>query len=306
MADARAIKRIKPQINIALVADIHFHWRLAIEAIQNGADKIRLNPGNIYRQQEIKAIVAALKEAGIPLRIGVNSGSVRDLNSKGLSPADKLVASARDYIKTVERMKFYDIVISLKGSNVADTVSAYRKIASACDYPLHLGVTATGLPEAGVVRSSIAIGALLSEGIGDTIRVSLTAEPQQEVRAAKAILEALDLRHFGPEIISCPTCGRCEVDLVKIVKRIEGLLSGYPVIRLSGSTGKPANRQTAKPMKVAVMGCVVNGPGEAKGADIGVAFGRKTGLLFKRGRAVRKISPAGFVRAVWKEMEIGQ
>jgi len=298
--DARAIKKIRPKIKIPLVADIHFDWRLAIEAIENGADKIRLNPGNIYKQHEIEAIVAALKRQKIPLRIGVNSGSLRDLNSKRLSLSDKLVASAMDYIKTVERLKFYDMVISLKGSDVADTVSAYRKIAKLCDYPLHLGVTATGLPRQGAVKSSIAIGALLLEGIGDTIRVSLTAGPEQEVRVAKAILEALGLRHFGPEIISCPTCGRCEVDLIKIVKELESRLSVIPACR----SGRDYRLSTRLP-KVAVMGCVVNGPGEAKGADIGIAFGKKEGLLFKKGKAIKKISSAACVNTLLKEMERG-
>lgn len=298
--DARAIKRIRPKINIPLVADIHFDWRLAIEAIESGADKIRLNPGNIYKKDEVEAVVGALKQARIPLRIGVNSGSLRDLNSKRLSLSDKLVASAMDYIKILERLKFYDIVISLKGSDVLETVSAYRKIAKLCDYPLHLGVTATGLPRQGAVKSSIAIGALLLEGIGDTIRVSLTAVPKQEVQAAKTILEALGLRHFGPEIISCPTCGRCEVDLIKIVKELESRLSAIPACR-SGRDYRLSTRL----LKVAVMGCVVNGPGEAKVADIGIAFGKKEGLLFKRGKAIKKISSAACVNTLLKEMERG-
>lgn len=277
-ADARAIKRIKQRINIPVVADIHFNWRLALAAIDHGADKIRLNPGNIYKKEQIKEVVSALKLAGIPLRIGLNSGSVRDLNSKGLPMADKLAASALSYIKIIEKLKFYDIVISLKASGVLDTIAAYRKMAKACDYPLHLGVTATGFPWQGAIKSSAAMGALLSEGIGDTIRVSLTALPQEEVRVAKCLLESLGLRHFGPEIISCPTCGRCAVDLVKIVKQLESRLS---TINCQLST---------RPLKLAVMGCVVNGPGEAKEADIGIAFGRKDGLLFKKGKPVRKIS----------------
>ena len=294
--DVKAIRKIKERIKIPLVADIHFDWRLALEAIDNGADKIRLNPGNIYKKEQIKEIVNALKLAKIPLRIGVNSGSVRELNSKKINMADKLVASALNYIKVIEALKFYDIVISLKASSVLDTVEAYRKLSKLCDYPLHLGVTATGSPYIGAIKSSIALGSLLLEGIGDTIRISLTDKPTQEVIAAKAILESLGLRHFTPEIISCPTCGRCEVDLVKIVKELENSLSRSTGKQASQKAvvclpiGKATNRQTGKSIKVAVMGCIVNGPGEAKEADIGVAFGRRDGILFKKGKAVRKIS----------------
>jgi (E)-4-hydroxy-3-methylbut-2-enyl-diphosphate synthase len=275
--DARAIRRIKAGTGIAIVADIHFNWRLALEAIDSGADKIRLNPGNIYKDKEIKEIVSALRQAKIPLRVGVNSGSLRGVNSRAVNVSEKLAKSALDYVKKIEKLKFYDMVISLKASSVFDTLSAYRGIAKLCDYPLHLGVTAAGLPRQGVIKSSIAIGALLAEGIGDTIRVSLTASPEEEVKAARDILESLGLRHFGPEIISCPTCGRCEVDLIKIVKELENKLSTM-------------NYQlSTQPPKVAVMGCVVNGPGEARGADIGIAFGRNQGLLFKNGRSIRKI-----------------
>jgi (E)-4-hydroxy-3-methylbut-2-enyl-diphosphate synthase len=277
-SDASALKKIKPRINLPMVADIHFNWRLALEAIDNGADKIRINPGNIYKEKEIKEIVSALKLAGIPLRIGLNSGSVRDLNAQRLSMPEKLVNSALNYIKRIEKLKFYDIAVSLKASNILDTLEAYRKIAKLCDYPLHLGVTASGLPLQGSIKSSIALGVLLLEGIGDTIRVSLTAEPQVEVKVAKLILESLGLRCFGPQIISCPTCGRCEVDLVKIVNDLERKLSTINY------------RLSTRPMKLAVMGCVVNGPGEAKEADLGVAFGKKEGLLFKNGKAVKKIS----------------
>ena len=225
--DARALKKIKPKINIPVVADIHFNWRLALEAIDNGADKIRLNPGNIYKRSEIKEIVSALKLAKIPLRIGLNSGSLRNLNSKRLSMPDKLVKAALDYIKIIEGLKFYDIVVSLKASTVLDTIEAYRKLSRLCDYPLHLGLTATGSSGQGTIKSAIAVGTLLLEGIGDTIRISLTDKPLQEVKAAKYILEALQLRKFGPEIISCPTCGRCEVDLVKIVRDLEAKLTTY-------------------------------------------------------------------------------
>jgi (E)-4-hydroxy-3-methylbut-2-enyl-diphosphate synthase len=290
--DAAAIKKIKQGISLPLVADIHFSWRLAMKAIASGADKIRLNPGNIYREGELRSVVSALKEAKIPLRIGVNSGSLRDTNSRRLTLAEKLVASCLDYIKIIEKFKFYDLVISLKGSTVRDTLEAYRSIAGKCAYPLHLGVTATGLPRQGAVKSSIALGVLLSEGIGDTLRVSLTDDPVEEVAAAKSILEALELRHFGPEIISCPTCGRCEVNLASVVKKIEDRL-----------TTNDQRLTTNRPLKIALMGCVVNGPGEAGHADIGIAFGKKDGLLFKNGKPVRKVPVDRCLEAVVKEME---
>jgi (E)-4-hydroxy-3-methylbut-2-enyl-diphosphate synthase len=290
-ADALSIREIKREVHLPLVADIHFNWRLAISAIDNGADKIRLNPGNIYKKSEIKEIVAALKSAGIPLRIGVNSGSVKNLNSRKLNLPDRLVASGLSYIRLVEKFKFYNIVVSLKASGAQETIEAYRKMSQLCDYPFHLGVTATGLPFQGAVKSSIALGVLLAEGIGDTIRVSLTDKPEEEVRAAKAILEALGLRYFGPQIISCPTCGRCEINLVNIVKDLEKKLSTMNYELLT------------RPPKVAIMGCVVNGPGEAKEADIGVAFGRTQGLLFKNGRAIKKVSFSNCIDTLLKEME---
>lgn len=289
--DARAIREIKSKVKIPLVCDIHFDWRLAIEAIDNGADKIRLNPANIFKEKQIQEIVSALKLAKIPLRVGVNSGSVKDLNSKKLSIPDLLVASALNYIKIIENLNFYDIVISLKASNVLDTVEAYQKIARLCDYPLHLGVTACGLSFSGAIKSSIAIGSLLLEGIGDTIRISLTDKPQEEVKVAKAILESLDMRHFGPEIISCPTCGRCEVDLVKIVSNLEKRFSTLN------------SQLSTRPLKVAVMGCVVNGPGEAREADVGIAFGKSQGLLFKNGKAIKKVSNSSCINCLLKEME---
>ncbi len=289
--DARAIKQIKNKVKLPIVADIHFDWHLAIEAIESGVDKIRLNPGNIYKKEELKQIVSALKSAKIPLRVGLNSGSLKCVNSKHLSVPDKLVASALNYIRIIEKMKYHDIVVSLKASSVLDTVEAYRKMSKLCEFPLHLGVTATGAPNQGTIKSSIAIGALLMEGIGDTIRISLTEEPGQEVAAAKAILESLNLRHFGPEIISCPTCGRCEVDLVKIVKDLDKKLSVV------------SRQSSVKPLKVAVMGCVVNGPGEAREADVGVAFGKSEGLLFRKGRAIKKIAYHDITNSLLKEME---
>lgn len=285
-ADALAIRKIKARVKMPLVADIHFDWRLAMTAIEGGADKIRLNPGNIFRKAEIAQVAAAAKLARIPIRVGVNSGSV-----KGEKASVKaMVRSARDYIKILEGLKFKDIVVSLKASNVSDTISTYREMSKLCDYPLHLGVTATGSPFQGAIKSSIAIAALLLEGIGDTIRVSLTDRPEREVLAAKAILEALDLRRFGPEIISCPTCGRCEVNLVRIVEELERRLSTIDY------------RSLARPLKIAIMGCVVNGPGEAKEADIGVAFGKKDGLVFKNGKAVRKVSASNCINYLLKQI----
>ena len=295
--DAKAIREIKNEVNIPLVADIHFDWRLALQAIDNGADKIRLNPGNIYKKEQIKEIARAAKLANIPIRVGVNSGSIRRSKAQGPKDrvrAEQLVNSVLDYIKILEGFKFFDIVVSLKASNVLDAVEAYRKIAKLCSYPLHLGVTATGLPLQGAIKSSMATGVLLLEGIGDTIRISLTDRPQEEVKVAKSILAALGLRRFGPEIISCPTCGRCEVDLVKLVKEFEKRLNTLDFKLLPTA---------AQPLKVALMGCVVNGPGEAGQADTGVAFGRKEGLLFRNGRVIKKVSFSHCIDTLLSEME---
>lgn len=302
--DARALRIIKNAISIPLVADIHFDWRLAIAAIESGVDKIRLNPGNIFRKEEIRNVVAAAKAQRIPIRIGVNSGSVRRRQGTGYrvqgsgyrgqgtaNRADAMVRSAIEYVRIIEGLKFNDLVLSLKGSDIFDTLQAYRKVSKLVDYPLHLGVTATGLPYEGALKSSIALGALLLEGIGDTIRVSLTDDPQEEIRAGKAILQALNLRKQSVQIISCPTCGRCEVNLVKIVKELENKLTTNDY------------RPTTRPVKLAVMGCVVNGPGEAKDADIGVAFGKKEGLLFKKGKAIRKVTVAHCSRLLLEELK---
>ncbi len=289
--DAVSLKKIKPRVKLPLVADIHFNFRLAIAAIENGADKIRLNPGNIDKKQEIEAVISALKAAGIPLRIGLNSGSVKSAGAKKSAMSSRLVSSCMSYIKMVERLKFNNIVISLKANNVLDTLEAYRKISRLCGYPLHLGLTATGSVYNGIIKSSVALGALLLEGIGDTIRVSLTEKPIEEVRAAKCILESLGLRSFGPQVISCPTCGRCKVNLVGIVKDLESKLADRNYAQLS------------RPLKLAIMGCVVNGPGEAKEADIGVAFGKGQGVLFEHGKIVRKIAPKDCVRIVLRELK---
>jgi len=291
--DAHALSQIKKKIKIPLVADIHFDWRLGLTAIKSGADKIRLNPGNIFKREEVIQIAKAAKARGIPIRVGLNSGSLPHVTrhtSHVTSVAEEMVRSALDYIKILESCNFYDIVISLKASNIPDTIEAYRRISSRCNYPLHLGVTATGPSFSGVIKSAIAIGDLLLQGIGDTIRISLTDKPTEEIRAAKSILEALDLRNFGPELISCPTCGRCEVDLVKIVKELESVIHNtqYTI--------------PLKPLKIAVMGCVVNGPGEAKEADLGIAFGKKDGLLFKHGKAIKKVSLDRCVSELLKEL----
>jgi len=279
--DANALRMIKRRVSAPIVADIHFDWRLAIEAIDSGIDKIRLNPGNIYKKDQIGEIVKAAKLRRIPIRVGVNSGSLPDTirkTSKTKNTAEMMVKAAWDYIKLLEKLRFYDIVVSLKSSDIFDTIEAYRRMSRLCDYPFHLGVTATGSPYSGVIKSGVALSILLLQGLGDTIRVSLTDKPKAEVRAAKSILETIGSRSFGPQIISCPTCGRCEVDLINIVKALEERL-------LSIDYGL-----WTRPMKLAVMGCIVNGPGEAKEADLGVAFGRKEGLLFRKGKAIRKVS----------------
>lgn len=290
--DALALKKIKNNVNLPLVADIHFSYKLALAAIENGADKIRLNPGNIDKPKEIEAVICALKSAGIPLRIGLNSGSVKEMPHKKSAMTDRLVASCMDYVRRIEKLKFNKIVISLKANNVLDTVEAYRKMSKVCSYPLHLGVTATGSAYNGIVKSSVAIGALLLEGIGDTIRVSLTDKPQEEVRAAKCILESLGLSQSSVRVISCPTCGRCEVDLVNIVKDLEDKLTAKEYQKLK------------HPLEVAVMGCVVNGPGEAKEADLGVAFGKGQGILFSHGKIVKKISAQDCVKILLKEIKL--
>jgi len=290
-SDAAALKQIKTKTRIPLVADIHFDYRLAISAIENGADKIRLNPGNIDKPKQIEAVICALKSAGIPLRIGLNSGSLKDLGNRKSSITDKLVASCMNYVRKIEKLKFDKIVISLKANNVLDTVEAYRLMAKACSYPLHLGVTATGSPYNGIIKSSIALGALLLEGIGDTMRVSLTDNPVEEVRAAECILESLGKSHPAVGVISCPTCGRCEVDLINVVKELEAKLAGEK------------HKQTGDSLKVAVMGCVVNGPGEAKEADLGIAFGKNHGILFSRGKIVKKISVKDSARVLLEEIK---
>ena len=279
--DAWALKKIKQAVNVPLVADIHFNWKLALAAIDSGVDKIRLNPGNVYRKEEVREVVSAAKLARIPIRVGINSGSLRGRS---------MVRSAMDYVRLIESFGFYDIVVSLKASTIMETVEANRKFSRMCDYPLHLGVTATGPADAGIIKSSVAIGSLLLGGIGDTIRVSLTDKPEEEVRVAHYILESIGLRNGHIEIISCPTCGRCEVNLRQIVRKLESRLDAMRF--LPGSS----------PLKVAVMGCMVNGPGEAKEADMGIAFAKKEGLLFRSGKPVKKVALNDCVNVLTKEV----
>lgn len=283
--DAESVRLIKRKIGIPVVCDIHFDHTLALACIKAGADKIRLNPGNIKRPEDVRKVADAAKKAGIPIRVGVNSGS-----AGGSTPA-ALVGAAKRYIKMLEAAKFHDIIVSLKASDVASTVDAYRQMALLCDYPLHLGVTAAGSYESGIVKSSVGIGSLLMEGIGDTIRVSLTADPVHEVAAAKRILSSVGLRRFGPEVISCPTCGRCQVDLLKVVGDFERQLYA-----------KRCTLYAKHPLTIALMGCEVNGPGEAKEADIGIAAGKGTGVLFKRGKVVKRVPEEDFVTELLRQM----
>ncbi len=271
---AKNIKIIKDKINIPLIADIHFHHKLAINAIENGADAIRINPGNIGNHKRVKEIVDCAKSHKISIRIGVNAGSLeKDIYNKyGHLCSDALVESALNNIKLLENMGFDNIKISIKASDINLTVEGYRKLSKLVDYPLHIGITEAGTEKSGIIKSSIGIGILLSEGIGDTIRVSLTANPVEEVFVAWKILNFLNLRKRGVEIISCPTCGRTEIDIINIANRIEDRL-----------------KFIEKPIKVAVMGCVVNGPGEAREADIGIAGGKGVGLIFKKGEIVKKV-----------------
>lgn len=287
--DAGSIQEIKKKIKIPLIADIHFDYRLAIESIINGADKIRLNPGNISKPKELKEIIYTAKRHHIPIRIGLNSGSLPKHVRNRQHAIRNTIRFARGYINFFEKEGFYDIIISLKSSNVCETVYAYRKLACLCDYPFHLGVTAAGTYDTGIIKSSIGIGALLIDGIGDTIRVSLTGSPVQEVIAAERILQTSGAKNFGPDIISCPTCGRCQVDLIDIVKGLETKLCA-----------KPYRRYAKRAFSIAVMGCEVNGPGEAREADIGIAFGKGSGVLFKKGKIVKKIKEKNAVKELLK------
>jgi (E)-4-hydroxy-3-methylbut-2-enyl-diphosphate synthase len=285
---ARAIAGIKARIRIPLVADIHFDHRLAVEAARNGADGLRINPGNIGGRDKVRKVVAAAKERGLPIRIGVNAGSLEKdlLETHQGATAPAMVASALRHVALLEGADFDQIKISIKASDVPRTVEAYRLLASQTDYPLHLGVTEAGSLYTGTVKSALGIGMLLAEGIGDTLRVSLTRDPVEEVRVGFEILKALGLRRHGPEIISCPTCGRCGFDLFSVVEQVEKALLTRPV-----------------PVKLAIMGCVVNGPGEAREADIGIAGGIGQGILFRRGKVVRKVPREKLVQTLLEEVD---
>lgn len=274
IAAAKAIGALKAESPVPLVADIHFDYRLALEAVEQGIDKVRINPGNIGSPDRVKAVAYACMDHGIPIRIGVNGGSLEKslLEKYGGPTPEALVGSGLDQAQMLERFGFHDICVSLKSSSVSTTMKAYRLMAERCDYPLHLGVTEAGTPELGVIKSAAGIGGLLALGIGDTFRVTLTADPVEEIAVAKRILKAVGLRRDGPELIACPTCGRTRIDLIPMARRVEELL-----------------RQVDKPITVAVMGCVVNGPGEARHADVGIAGGQGEGVLFQKGQVVARV-----------------
>ncbi len=282
---AKALSVIKKHIHIPLVADIHFDYKMALAAMENGADKIRINPGNIGGRDKIKAVVDCAKERGIPIRVGVNSGSLeKELLAKyGGVTAEGLVESALDKVRVIEEFGYDNLVVSIKSSDVMMCVEAHKLIAQKCAYPLHVGITESGTVYSGNIKSAVGLGLILGQGIGDTIRVSLTGDPVEEIRSAKLILSTLGLRKSGITVVSCPTCGRTRIDLIKLAGEVEELVRGYDLN-----------------IKVAVMGCAVNGPGEAKEADIGIAGGDGEGLLIKKGEIVRKI-PEDQMLAVLKE-----
>jgi (E)-4-hydroxy-3-methylbut-2-enyl-diphosphate synthase len=288
-AAALALKEIKKQINIPLVADIHFNHEYAILAAEAGVDKLRINPGNIGDKNKVKALVEAARAHGIPIRVGVNSGSLeKEIKKKymGHVTAEGLVKSALSNIQLLEEFNFADIVVSLKATSVPMTILAYQLMAKKTHYPLHIGITEAGIPKIGIVRSAAGIGAILAQGIGDTLRVSLTGSPAEEVRVGYEILKSMELTFHGITIISCPTCGRADIDVEKIAQEIE-----------------QQTRQIKQPLTVAIMGCEVNGPGEAADADVGLAGGRGVGLIFREGQVVRKVPESEMVEALLDEIE---
>ena len=287
MEAAEALKEIKKQIHIPLVADIHFDYRLAIAAIENGADKIRINPGNIGSEDRVRAVVEKAKEYNVPIRVGVNSGSLeKELVEKyGGVTAEGIVESALDKVHMIERMGYENLVVSIKSSDVMMCVKAHELIARGCPYPLHVGITESGTLMSGNIKSSVGLGIILHEGIGDTIRVSLTGDPLEEIKSAKLILKTLGLRTGGIEVVSCPTCGRTRIDLISLANQVETMVAEFPL-----------------DIKVAVMGCVVNGPGEAKEADIGIAGGIGEGLLIKKGEIIRKVKEEELLDALRDEL----
>lgn len=288
MASAEAISAIKKEILIPLVADIHFDYKMAIAAIENGADKIRINPGNIGNRENVAAVVSATKERGIPIRVGVNGGSLeKEIVAKyhGVT-AEGLVESALDKVHIIEDMGYDNLVISIKSSDVMMCVKAHELLADRTYYPLHVGITESGTVTSGSIKSAVGLGIILNQGIGDTIRVSLTGDPVEEIKAAKLILNTLGLRKGGIEVVSCPTCGRTNIDLIELANQVETMVQGYDF-----------------DIKVAVMGCAVNGPGEAKEADIGIAGGNGEGLLIKKGEIIRKLPESEMLEALRYELD---
>ncbi|MBW8348124.1 flavodoxin-dependent (E)-4-hydroxy-3-methylbut-2-enyl-diphosphate synthase [Bacillus sp. IITD106] len=286
---ANAISEIKKRINIPLVVDIHFDYRLALKAIEGGADKIRINPGNIGKREKVEEVVKAAKAKGIPIRIGVNAGSLeRHIVQKyGYPTADGMVESALHHIQILEDLDFHDIIVSMKASDVRLAIEAYEKASRAFDYPLHLGITESGTLFAGTVKSAAGLGAILSMGIGNTLRISLSADPVEEVKVARELLKSFGLISNAATLVSCPTCGRIEIDLIKIANEVEEYIQNIKA-----------------PIKVSVLGCAVNGPGEAREADIGIAGARGEGLLFKKGKTVRKVPEATMVEELKKEIDL--
>ncbi|MCH5199442.1 MAG: flavodoxin-dependent (E)-4-hydroxy-3-methylbut-2-enyl-diphosphate synthase [Oscillospiraceae bacterium] len=287
--DVHLISAIKSEISIPLVADIHFDHRIAIRCVEEGVDKLRINPGNIGSHEKVREVSDVCRRNSVPIRIGVNSGSLeKDLLEKYGSPcADALVESAIRHVRLLEEQNFYDMVISIKASSVPTMIEAYRKLDKLCDYPLHLGVTEAGTERMGVIKSAVGIGSLLCDGIGDTIRVSLTEDPVLEIKAARDILTAAGKSRNSVEIVSCPTCGRTQIDLISLTHRVEAAISGIH-----------------KNIKIAVMGCAVNGPGEAREADIGIAGGNGEGLIFKKGEIVRKVREEELLTALLNEIKM--
>ncbi len=287
--DAQAIKEIKRQIHIPIVADIHFDYQIALEAIKSGVDKIRINPGNIGAEERVKAVVDSCKKNNIPIRIGVNAGSLEKelLERDGKPTARAMVESAKKHVQILEKLDFYDYAISLKASNLDLCIEAYQEASKEFNCPLHLGITEAGTEFSGTIKSSIGLGILLRQGIGDTIRVSLSDDPVKEIKVAKEILKDCNLYKKTPTLIACPTCGRTQIDLIPIAKEIEEYLQ-----TIEGN------------ITVAVMGCAVNGPGEAREADIGIAGGKKEGILFKKGKIIKKIKQENIVEELKKEIKI--
>jgi (E)-4-hydroxy-3-methylbut-2-enyl-diphosphate synthase len=284
---ANALKRIKSEISIPLVADIHFDHRLALKAIEAGVDKLRINPGNIGAREKVEMVAKAAKERGIPIRIGVNAGSI-DKARYGAPSPESLAQSALDQVRVLEDLDFRDIIVSLKAFDVPMTIAAYRRMSELADYPLHLGITESGLAEEGSIRSAVGIGAMLAEGIGDTFRVSLTADPVEEILVGLQILYALNMRQPPFVLISCPMCGRCGVDITAMAADVRDRLS---------------KRRLARPLKIAVMGCAVNGPGEAQMADLGITGGAGVGMIFAAGELVRKVPEDRLVDELMKEID---